>query len=428
MTKDPIATMMLVELALRTGNVPHEAASQVVRPEGGGQISHPIRADGHALVVLDLIVNANGNLNLCEANGSNAAASSFGDPEGDTARAAHQVAAARHRIVTADTGVVLICYATGTGAIAEILARASLVTNEIAGLRPCRLTDASQELHGAITVVVDTVEVIARYITDVDGRLFYRGVEVVSIANPNLLPELVRCGTIRRDGPAYCIDTSVFHDGPLVELIHDKGAQQSIAAGTGITPLAYRICDDEEACVRAITEFNAAGNAVVAKMNGGSGGTGIEFFGPGCERTQIGAGLARLHQAAADRYEGAVEKSIWPIRIFTFAESTGYPVAGRHHLWDMRVVALISPGKVDLTFCGIRLCPEPFERGSFDKKTVLSNVTGRSTDLETTLSPLVEFGRPTAHLKAGGVDEAALTRISKACARWCEAAWAQCAG
>ena len=77
-----------------------------------------------------------------------------------------------------------------------------------------------------------------------------------------------------------------------------------------------------------------------------------------------------------------------------------------------------------LTFCGIRICPEAFTEGLFNKGSVLSNVTGRPPDLTTTLSPLVEFGRPTDHLRAGGVDEQMLEKISNACAAWCEAAWA----
>jgi len=424
MSSDPIGKMMLVELALRAGGVPHEPASQVQRPKAGGQISLPIQADGYAIVGLDLIVNVNGDINLCEANGSNMAATSFGAADGDAARAAHQVASARERITAAERGVVLICYATGTGAIDEIITRADLVREEISRLRPCDLVDAAFPLRDGMTVVVDTVENIAAHVTVTDGTVVYRGVEAVSIANPNILPELVRRGKIERDGARYCLDTSVFHDGPFVELVHDKNAQQHLAAGTGIEPLACRECHDVEACVLAIREFQASGKVSVAKMNAGSGGRGIEFFSTSVSPDEIRAGLSNLFKGAADGYEGPIEKSIWPVRIFEFAQSTGYPVGAGRHLWDVRVQALISPGVVDLTFCGIRLCPEPFTAGRTNKGSVLSNVTGRLPDLATTLSPLVEFGRPTDHLRAGGVDEQMLEKISNACAAWCDAAWA----
>lgn len=423
MTSDPIGKMMLVELALRAGGVRHEAASQVQRPRAGGQVSLPIRADGFAIVGLDLIVNVNGDINLCEANGSNMAATSFGAADGDAARAAHQVASARDRIQTAGQGVILICYAEGTGAVDEIMVRAALIREEVERMRPCALLDAAHSLPGGISVVVDTVERIADHITVDDGKLIYRGVEAVSIANPNLLPELVRRGTVERDGARYCVDTAVFHDGRFVELIHDKYAQQRIAVGTGITPLACRECHDIESCVAAIRSFQSSGKVAVAKMNGGSGGSGIEFFGVASGVDEIEAGLSDLLKSASVKYRGRVERSVWPLRIFEFAQSTGYPERSGQHLWDMRVMALISPGLVELTFCGIRLCPEPFTEGRLSKPSVLSNVTGRPPDLTTTRSPVVEFGNPTDHLRAGGVDEEILGNISMACARWCESAW-----
>jgi hypothetical protein len=428
MNTDPIGTMMLVELALRAGGVPHEPASQVERPRSGGQISLPITTDGYAIVGLDLIINVNGHINLCEANGSNMAATSFGAADADVARAVHLVASARERIEAVDRGVVLIGYARGTGAVAEIMARAAMISGEIRRLKPCSLVDAGCLLPHGMVVVVDTVENIADHITLRDGRVMYRGVEAVSIANPNVLPELVRRGKVERDGAHYGIDTTVFHDGPLVELIHDKDAQQQIANGTGIVPLACFECHDLEACVVAIAGFQVLGKASVAKMNGGSGGSGIEFFGPSSRPDEIMDGLSALLSSAKAKYHGLIERSIWPIRIFEFAESTGYCVGSARHLWDMRVMALISPGVVDLSFCGIRLCPEPFTKGLFNKGSVLSNVTGRSPDLLTTRSPLVEFGRPTDHLRFGGVDDRTLERIAKACAQWCQAAWASYAG
>lgn len=421
-THDSIAVMMAVEAALRAGGVPHEAASQVGRPQAGGCITLPIEADGYAIIGLDLIIRRDGSLALCEANGSNQAASSFGAPDGDTARAAHQVAAARVRIQGASRGVILIAYARGTGAVAEVISRAALVCSEIRRLKPCVLVDAASPLGDGLAVVVDSVENIAEHVSLRNGGLLYRGVEVLSAANPNLLPALVRRGVVHRSGSHYCVDTTSFHDGPFVDLVHDKHAQQRVAVGTGITPLACKECRDVENCLVAIQDFQARGITCVAKMNGGSGGCGIEFFAPTHSITEVRRRLDDLRIAAEGKYTGDIDQSLWPIRVFEFAESTGYVVGNSRHLWDVRVLALISPGKVDLTFCGIRLCPAPFT-GVLDKASVLSNVTGRLPDLATTRSPVVEFGAPTAHLRSGGVDEEMLERLALACAHWCEAAW-----
>lgn len=422
---EPIEGLELVEIAFAAASFQQEAASQIRRPRSGGCISRRIDAGGHAIVGLDLILNINGDLNLIEANGSNQAGSSFGAPDGDLARAVHQVEAARDRISQAQHGVVLIAYARGTGAMPEIVTRAALIKDLIHAIRPCRLADTTRPpAAGSITVVVDTVENIADHITAKNCSLHYAGLPVLSAANPNLLPELVRRGVIARDSAGYVVDTTVFHDGPLVSLIHDKGAQQELAAGTGIVPLRWRACDDTNACIATVLEMQARGLASVVKINAGSGGAGIGFFAPTSDSEEVADGLAKLIAAAGEKYGDNTDRSIWPLRVFEFAESSGYPLADGLHLWDMRIVGLIRPGIVDLTFCGIRVCPEPFVPGRYEEGAVLSNVTGRRPDLSTTRSPLVEFGRPTKHLRTGGVDQQVLERVVDAAARWIESAWA----
>jgi hypothetical protein len=417
--------MMLAELALRAGQVPHEAASRVGRPGPAGTVRVPFRADGYAVVGMDLIVNVNGQINLCECNGSNMAATSFGAPDGDVARAEHQVAAAGPRLAALARAVVLIAYAAGTGAIAEIMARAALVCARISAERPCDLIDASVVPGAGVSVVVDSVERIAAQLSLADGRFFYQGIPVASIANPNVVPALVRRGIVGRDGPHYRCDTDVFHDGRLLDVVHDKAAQQRLAQGTGITPLAWRECGDLKSCFAAVLAFQRQGLRSVGKMNGGSGGCGIEFFDIDDDEVTVARKLARMERDARRKYEGPVERSMWPVRLFEFAQSTLYPVGDAHHLWDMRVQCLIRPGLLDLSFCGIRLCPGPFY-GSLDRSSVLSNVTGRSPDLVTTRSPLVDNGRPTEHMRLGGVGEAKLGEIVVACTRWCQSAWDAC--
>jgi len=340
MTYDARLLMMLTELALHAGEVPHEAASRVPRPRSGGTISVSIEADGFALIGLDLILTSSGTIVLCECNGSNMAATSFGGADGDTARATHQLEAAVPRLKAATRGVVLIAYAAHTGAIAEIMARAALICAGIQEMKPCALIDASHAVGGDISVVVDSVENIAVHIAMEGDRMLYQGVEVVSVANPNLLPELVRRGTARRDGAHYCVDDSLFHDGRFVDLVHDKSSQQRLAEGTGITPLAWRDCDDMAQCIAAIGDFQAQGLAVVAKMNGGSGGCGIEFFEVEDDSAAIAEKLARLESDA--RHDLADIKQLRiPFPSFQL-RGDGGGIARRHHVGDVRTMGYIK--------------------------------------------------------------------------------------
>lgn len=424
-TPDSIGDLALVEIVLRAAKVPSLPISQVQRPLGEARFTRRIKTDGHGIVGLDLTLGVDGHLRLIEANGSNQGASSFGAAEGDLARAQHQVEAARKCLEKAAKGAVLIPYAPGTGLLPEIVVRARLIQKEIERFRSCGLVDASQNPTDPMTVVVDTVPNIVEQIEARGGALYYRGVPVLSSGNPNLLPALVRRGVIERRGAGYQVDISAFHEGPLVELIHDKGAQQKIADGTGIEPLWVRECHDVVQCLEAIGELHGRGLAAVAKMNAGSGGAGIEFFGPSTTLTTVKAGLNRLFQEAATRYGDNVDRSVWPVRVFEFAESTGYPVGQGAHLWDMRVLALISPGKVEMTFCGLRVCPEPFVASRFTRGSVLSNTTGRAPSISNIRSPLVDSLGPTKVLRMAGVDDQVFDKIIFSCAAWCEAAWAR---
>lgn len=422
-TPDSIADFALVEIALRAGKVPSLPVSQVQRPQGSARFTRPINAGGYAIVGLDLTLGIDGHLRLIEANGSNQGASSFGDAQGDLARARHQVEAARDRLDKAARGIVLIPYAPGTGLLPEIIVRAQLIQKEIERFRPCGLMDAGQDLTDSMSVVVDTVPNIAEQIEARNGTLYFRSRPVLSSGNPNLLPALVRRGVIERRGAAYQVDTSVFHEGPLVELIHDKAAQQEVAEGTGIQPLWRRECHNLDQCVETIANLHGRGLAAVAKMNAGSGGVGIEFFAPSTSPEAVKGGLNRLLQDVATKYGSNVDRSAWPVRVFEFAQSTGYPVGQGAHLWDMRVLALISPGKVEMTFCGLRVCPEPFVSNQFTRGSVLSNTTGRTPTISNIRSPLTDSGRPTEVLRAAGVDDQVFEKIIVSCANWCEAAW-----
>lgn len=272
-------------------------------------------------------------------------------------------------------------------------------------------------------VVVDTVEQIARHISVQNGRLFYKARPVISAGNTNILPALVRNGTIDRLGPEYLVDTSVFHDGPLAPLIHDKGVQQDLAIGTGISPMRWRENQSSDELIETILDFLRDGLPVVVKPNAASGGAGIELFGPGTAVDTIRVTIERMLGEVGAKYGAHSEKSVWPVRVFEFVESTPYPVGTFGHLWDMRVACLIRPGEVEITFCGLRVCPEPFSPGHYTRASSCSNTSGRRPSIERIRSPLADKGTLTDHLRAAGFDEALFFKAVDASAKWCDAAW-----
>ena len=180
-------------------------------------------------------------------------------------------------------------------------------------------------------MAVDTVERLARHITLKDGSLHYRDRPIVNAGNTNILPALVRNGVISRHGMGYAVDYSMFHDGRLAPLIHDKGAQQQIAECTGFTPMRWQTCMTPDEVVRSVASFSHDGLPAVIKPTATSGGAGIEFFGPDSTEADIRMTLDRLLDTVRVKYGPQAEKSVWPMRVFEFAQSTPYPVEGAEH-------------------------------------------------------------------------------------------------
>jgi hypothetical protein len=250
---------------------------------------------------------------------------------------------------------------------------------------------------------------------------------VVFACNPNLLPELARRDIISPAGDWYDLDTKFYHENICTPLIHDKGKQQDVGRGTGITPLAHEIANNEDECVQVIKRFHARRQVAVGKMNAGSGGTGIEFFPPNVSDDETGIRLQNLFDTAKEKYGDDYLKTIFPIRFFQFARSTNYELYGQNHLWDLRFQCLIYPGYTEVTPCVIRLCPKPFDDINYDWDSVVSNLSGRPPET------LGRFMRsPAARrrsqdrtvLEAIGLSKEKLNYIANCCASWSESAWA----
>lgn len=424
--RDPLAPMRLVEPALELGGRQILRMSTVGRPRQPARFTKPAKVDGHAFCAIDVMWDIYGQPRIIEVNGSNAGLTSLGDPEGDRQRAEHQVEAALPRILNEPRGAILVAYAANTLIVGEIMARAFALFELVSHHRECQFGNADLHPSSPFVVAVDSVERIAAHVTKVDGTLHYRDLPVVSVGNVNLLAELVRKGIIERHGAHYDVDYDVFHDGRLAALIHDKGAQQLLAQGTGFVPIRHLDAMTVDEVVAGIQSLLRDGVPAVIKPNATSGGAGIDFFSPGATDAEIRKTLDHQVETVIAKYGPEAQKSLWPIRVFEFAESTGYPVGDQRHLWDMRIACIMRPGEVEMTVCGLRLCPDPFAPGIYDRATCCSNTTGRVPSTARFRAPLAEAGQPTDLIRAAGVDDMAFEQILNACAAWCEAAWRHC--
>ena len=242
--------------------------------------------------------------------------------------------------------------------------------------------------------------------------LYYKNRPVAFASNPNVLPELVRRGTIRFDDGRHDIDLRIFHEGSSTPVVHDKGLQQELARGTGIEPLAWRLVENRAGWKDAIKWFQNQNIPCVAKMHAGSGGTGIELITPDMTAEECDDALDLLISSACETYGTLAPQTIYPIALFEFAQADPVIVDGSPHLWDLRVMTLGYPGRVESFACVGRLCPAPFD-GSWKRETWVSNLTGRDGNQAEL------FLRSPTELGLSGAD---LNRILESCARWTAAA------
>jgi hypothetical protein len=360
-----------------------------------------------AFFLIDVTISR-GSIRLIETNGSNGALSStaYG---GDGLRARHMALAFESKARSDAQVVALLCHQAGFLHLAEFFARAELFRAELSRRHDTALHGVGELLGSeAVAVVCGSTADLAASLSRKNGQLYYQDRPVAFISNPNLLPELARRGVIDTDGAAYDIDLDPFHEGRCAPLIHDKARQQQLARGTGISPLAYRLVHDRAGWAEAVRWFRKRRMACVAKMHGGSGGTGIELVTMDMDDAATVEALDRLLASARGTYGCAVERTAFPIALFEFAEADRLNQDQPHHLWDIRIMALVQPGGVDCHACVVRLCPAPFD-GSWRRETWLSNLTGRDgnqADL---------FLRSPGELGLAAIE---LRRVLESCARW----------
>jgi hypothetical protein len=118
------------------------------------------------------------------------------------------------------------------------------------------------------------------------------------------------------------------------------------------------------------------------------------------------------------KYGPNSEAALFPLRGFEFVRSTGYPLAGGQHLWDLRLGVLFEPGLVRVFPVSMRVTPKAFDPEAFhlDHEQWVSNVSGRS-------SYCLLSGMDDAALAAIGMTPAMLDRVLAASARWVDKAW-----
>lgn len=377
----------------------------------------------HSIALLDITLDIDGELRLIEANGSNAALSSL-TADGDDGRSAHMAAAFEARNQGNVRGVALLGHQPGFLHIPEFFMRAGLFAEKLNVRQDVRLRDANESLGDErLTVVAGPLDVIASQCEESDGRLLYRKQPVLFAANTNLLPELARQGRIGYQRGQAKVDLGFFHEGKLASLIHDKSGQQRTADGTGIKPLASADCFSREACLACVRKFHESGQIAVLKINGGSGGAGIEFAHLGNTQADMFQCWDSLVTSATRKYGGSIERTMFPVRVVEFAQSTPYRVGAGDHLWDLRVQCLVWPGFVEVSPVVLRLCPEPFEKSVFSRDSVVSNLTGRKAGTQFMRSPwqVADDGRSTV-LDACGLGGNIYDALINACAKWCEKA------
>lgn len=381
--------------------------------------------DGFSYFLLDITQTAEGRFHLIEANGSNAALSSSIVGRDDR-RSRHMHMSYISRKTPQGQAVCLLTHQKALIHFAEFYLRAGNFARLLAEDQNVHLRDSSEELGDEeITVVVGAITDIAPMVTKEGDSLFYKGRPVGFASNPNLLAELVRLGTLSVQSRGYDIDDSIFHEGQCVPLVHDKGLQQMITENTNITPLRWSEGHDIDSCMRVIENFRADRIVTVGKMNAGSGGAGIQIFTPEMDMEQSRKTMISLVESAHSKHGSGVNRTLFPVRFFEFAQSTFYEVYGHPHLWDMRIQCLIQPGIVEVTPCVIRLCPKPFD-GSYLWDTVVSNLSGRDPQLAHLFlrSPFANRrSQPITVLEGIGMTDDSLHILMEACAKWCAEAW-----
>lgn len=393
--------------------------------------------DDWGIVFLDLVVEeGTGELVCHEVNGPNAVGSDAltGESHGRSRNEARQtVQRLREMGLLSEEGsltgepVVTLhahqhwkAFRTGGEFFPRVAAYQEALGALIPGSAP-ELRGAHEALGGeALSVVFGDVPQVAANLRldEAAGRFTYRGRPVAFIGNPNLATELARAGRLpMRTGGLPVAARRVFHAWRLLDTVRDKGLQQDLLLGTGMRSLKYFEAATREEALRCTRQLLARA-PVVLKPNAASGGAGVHAVVAGMTDAEIAARIEAVLQDCVTKYGENADATALPIRGFEFVRSTGYPMAGGGHLWDLRIAVLFEPGKAEAFPISMRLSPAPFDPGGFhrDRDQWISNVSGRQVTL-------LKSGMDDAALAAVGLTPARLEEAMEGCVKWTLKAW-----
>ncbi len=383
--------------------------------------------DDRGIVFLDIVVEeGTGDLVCHEANGPNAVGSDAltGDSR---SRARNEADQALARLALLEGPAVTLhahqhwrAFRTGGEFFPRVDDFARILASQVPGRR-VRLRGAHEALGEEDIAVVfgDVPRVAADLDLDAETGLFhYRGRPVAFLGNPNLATELARLGRLpMRTGSLPLPARRAFHAWRLLDTLRDKGLQQDLLAGTGLRPLAwFEAWNREEALAR--TRSALARGPVVLKPNAASGGAGVHAVVPSQTDAEILATVDAVLSDCAAKYGPNAELTALPLRGFEFVRSTGFPMAGGGHLWDLRIAVQFEPGLAEAYPVSLRLAPEPFQPGTFHlgRDQWISNVSGRQVTL-------LKSGMDDGVLEAVGLTPTRLAAALEGCVRWTLKAW-----
>lgn len=383
----------------------------------------PNQLDSYGFFAVDLTFRADGTTVLQEANGSNGA--SRGILADGQMRRAHHMACTAHALGIKMPTVMLLAHADVTSLMPEFHLRMALFINELRALGITSVAPrAAGEPLGAekVSVVIGSISRLLPHLSASGGAVFYGGRYVSFASNANVLPAMVRAGTIpaphRHDYP----EADVFHEGRRgVAIAMNKDLQQMLAAGTGLTPLRHAVVAEWHEAQQEIHRWHGEGRTVVAKISSGSQGVGIDFFPPH-QGARVQAGLDGMRVGALLTYGDEADRTALPIQLFEFAESTPYMLADGGHLWDVRVEVHVEPGRTTMIPATMRVCPAPFDPHTFDRAGVVSNLSGRRAGLEYVRVPFRAHPSGVTELEWAGIDDRRFEAAMAACGSWSERA------
>jgi hypothetical protein len=145
---------------------------------------------------------------------------------------------------------------------------------------------------------------------------------------------------------------------------------------------------------------------------------GVEVVVPGATDAEIAQVVDTVVERYVAKYGEDAERTVYPLRGFEFARSTGYPLDGGEHLWDLRIAVLFEPGVAHVFPVSMRLTPKPFDAATFanDRDQWVSNVSGRTVTL-------LKSGMDDAALDAVGLTPGRIDELLGACVTWTVNAW-----